>query len=121
MSDTNEYTPVYWNDIEPLPALTGLYGKEIIAGKPLKSSVMKRSRCCTFHGHDVPLAVQNLNQSVGHLHRTFNTSGMGCGNDVPLMDDSGYAEEDNDNGYDANGMIEEDGTFIVRKMGLNMF
>jgi hypothetical protein len=74
-----------------------------------------------FHDHDVPLAVRNLNQSIGQLHRTFDTSGMGRGNDAPLMGNSGYAEEDSDDCYDANDMVEEDGTFIVRKMGLKTF
>jgi hypothetical protein len=46
---------------------------------------------------------------------------MGRGNDAPLMGNSGYAEEDSDDCYDANDMVEEDGTFIVRKMGLKTF
>ena len=44
MTTPNAYTPVNWDELNALPALTGLYGKEIIAEKTSEIQRLETSK-----------------------------------------------------------------------------
>ena len=48
MTTPNAYTPIYWNKLNVSPALTGLYGKEILPGKTPEIQRLETTKMLQF-------------------------------------------------------------------------
>uniref|UniRef100_A0A7S3PWF4 DDE Tnp4 domain-containing protein n=1 Tax=Chaetoceros debilis TaxID=122233 RepID=A0A7S3PWF4_9STRA len=71
-----------------------------------------------FHQSEIPLAVQRMNENLGVLNRTYDTSGSERGSDAPIL--SQVVNDGNEELCDGP-LKGSDGIYIVRNMNQNDF
>ena len=73
-----------------------------------------------FDNSDIPAPIRRLHQSIGIQNSSFDLSGMGRGTDAPSL--AGVQSRTNNAvGPNAEQMIEDDGTMVVRHMPQDLF